>query len=367
MVLLVGACSPKTEETTAPRPETVEQVADRLVATFMERHEVPGLSIAIAKDGLLVFANGYGHTSIEGTEPVTPDHLFRIASISKPITAVAILRLVEEGRLSLDQKVFGEGALLGTTYGTQPYSEWIRAITVAHLLDHTAGGWNNKRNDPMFGNKDFDHEQLINWVLDNRPPENEPGTHHDYSNFGFCLLGRVIEVVHRKPYEESVRELVLDPGGIRDMHIAGDTRDEARENEVAYGRGGERPYSIPVARMDAHGGWIASPTDLLRFVTRVDGFDTVPDLLKPETIQTMSTPAEASPPYAKGWAINPADNWWHSGSLPGTGSILVRAHNGFCWAVVTNHRGKDTFGADLDLLTWWILREVREWPEGMLL
>ena len=101
--------------------------------------------------------------------PVERGHLFRVASISKPITAVAVMRLVEQGRLRLTDRVFGAGALLGTIYGSKPYGPDIEAITVRHLPEHTAGGWSNDENDPMFWHPEFNHAALIGWVLDDRP------------------------------------------------------------------------------------------------------------------------------------------------------------------------------------------------------
>jgi D-alanyl-D-alanine carboxypeptidase len=91
--------------------DSIPQV-DTVVARFMKKYDVPGMSIAIAKDGKLVYAKGYGYANKATGEKVTPSHLFRIASVSKPITAVAVLQLVETGRLSLDAKVFGDGGIL---------------------------------------------------------------------------------------------------------------------------------------------------------------------------------------------------------------------------------------------------------------
>lgn len=337
---------------------------DRLVEGFRRQYEVPALSIAIAKEGRLVFAKGYGHADATGRTAVTPEHLFRVASVSKPITSIAVMRLVESGRLTLDQKVFGKGAILGTKYGRPPYRGRIESITVGHLLTHTAGGWGNQTNDPMFRRFDLGQAELIGWVLDTYELNSVPGDRYSYSNFGYCVLGRVIEMVCGKPYERAVTELMLDPAGVRDMHIGASDLRGRHANEVIYVQGNDFPYRMGVTRMDAHGGWIASATDLLRLVVRVDGFDTVPDLLRPETVELMMTPSKANPHYAKGWSINPANNWWHMGSMPGTGAVLVRAQNGFCWAVLANHRAKGDYGRDLDRLTWRILGSVKRWPAG---
>jgi len=135
-----------------------------LVAACMEENSVPGMSVAIAKEGRLVYARGFGLASKETGEKVTPDHLFRIASVSKPITATMIFKLIEAGKLHLSDKVFGSGALLGTDYGPLPYPQYVEDITLDHLLTHTAGGWRNSKDDPMFLHTDMDHKQLITWT-----------------------------------------------------------------------------------------------------------------------------------------------------------------------------------------------------------
>jgi len=365
LILLLGVGLPQALLGASETLERSDAAAvDGLVEAFRAQYQVPGLSIAIARHGRLVFAQGYGHTDGDGEMTVTPEHLFRIASVSKPITAVAVMRLVELGRLRLDQKVFGAGALLGTRFGKAPYRGTIGSITVEHLLTHTAGGWGNKTNDPMFRRFELGHAELIGWVLDTYELSAPPGDAYSYSNFGYCVLGRVIEAVCGKPYEQAVRELVLAPAGVRDMHIGASVLKGRRANEVAYEHGTDFPYRMGVRRMDAHGGWIASATDLLRVVVRVDGFDTVPDLLQPDTIKLMMTPSVANPHYGKGWSINLANNWWHMGSMPGTGAVLVRAQNGFCWAVLTNRRARGDFGRDLDRLPWRIIRSVKRWPRG---
>jgi CubicO group peptidase (beta-lactamase class C family) len=341
------------------------QHIDQTITGFMNEYDIPGLSIAIAKDGQLVFAKGYGFADKENKEETTISHLFRIASVSKPITSVSVMKLIEDGKLSLNDKIFGKGAVLGTQYGTTPYKANIEEITVQNLLEHTAGGWTNKSNDPMFSNPGFDHQQLISWVLDNQSLDNAPGSEYAYSNFGYCVLGRVIEKKSGQTYADFVKTDVLKSCGVSDMHIAGDTKAQRRPNEVVYyDSGSGNPYGMKVARMDAHGGWIASAIDLLRFAVRVDGFATKADLLDAGTIKTMTTPSLANKNYAKGWNVNQNNNWWHVGSLPGTASILVRADNGFCWAVLVNTRNDtDSFFSDLDKLTWNIIGGVSTWPK----
>ncbi|KVO60444.1 hypothetical protein WJ78_24470 [Burkholderia ubonensis] len=385
---------------------------DEIVYGFMTTYRVPGMSIAIARDGRLVYAKGFGQASevflkiwpqrpgtgpeyVEiNSEDVSIWNVFRIASVSKPITAVAIFKLVEQGKLNLSDTVFGVGALLGTDFGfgslpAEQDPDSLRKITVQHLLEHTSGGWPNDSSDPMFAQLTFDQSQLIRWVLENRRLDHVPGTVWSYSNFGYCLLGRVIEKVTGQTYAAFVLHNVLEPCGIRNMHIAGVTLADRRSDEVVYyaqpyfvkfnvegqvvgfARADDDPYSIPVARMDSHGGWLASAVDLVRFVVHVDGLRQ-PNILDANTINTMTTPTTAreiggdAPSYAKGWAVhrNGDGTWWHAGSLPGTTSLVVRSPQGFCWAALANtHRANSAMNDDLDSMMWNVRNAVSEWPD----
>lgn len=333
-------------------------------SALIQKHHVPGMSVAIARHGRLAYAQGFGLANKESNVKVTPNHLFRIASVSKPITATTLFRLIEDGKLRLSDTVFGPRALLGTEYGPLPDKEYIRAITVEHLLTHTAGGWQNDDRDPMFLHPEWDHQQLIAWTIANQPLQNPPGKHFAYSNFGFCILGRVIEKVTGKPYAAAVEELVLRRCGVQRMRIAGNTPAERAPAEVTYySQDGSDPYAMNVRRMDSHGGWLASATDLARFLVRVDKFPTKPDILRPDTIQIMTTPSAASAGYAKGWAVNKYNNWWHSGSLPGTITIMVRTAQEFCWAALTNTRVPGDLGGDLDHLIWEMVGKITTWPD----
>jgi Beta-lactamase len=157
------------------------------------------------------------------------------------------------------------------------------------------------------------------------------------------------------------------------MQLAGNTRADRRPEEVTYyDQDGEDPYGIPVARMDAHGGWLATAVDLMRFAVRVDGFPAPPDILSSASITTMTTKSTAEGTnYAKGWQVNSAGTWWHDGVLQGSSSILVRTSDGFCWAALINTRrsgldndpGSDA-GSALDQLMWAIHDQVDIWPAG---
>jgi CubicO group peptidase (beta-lactamase class C family) len=345
-----------------PAPTPAERAAmAQLAQAFMEKYAAPALSVAIGHADTLVYEEAFGWADREAREAASPQHLFRIASVTKPITSVAIFSLIEAGRIDLGDRVFGPGAITGTDYGRPPYQPHVDEITIEHLLTHTGGGWANHGADPMFMNPGMNHAELIAWTLRNRPLDNPPGRHHAYSNFGYCVLGRVIEKITRQPYSAYVRDSVLRRCGIDDMAIAGNTLGQRHPREVKYYGQGDNPYGMNVKRMDSHGGWIARPADLVRLFSHVSGFSPPANILRPETIKVMTTAPAANAGYAKGWAINKGGNWWHNGSLPGTSSIAVRTRSGLCWAAFTNTRRDSSLGGDLDRLVWAMVREVKAW------
>jgi len=343
----------------------------RMVAEFKRQYNVPALSVAISRKGQFVYDRPFGMADRKDSVQANTSSLFRIASVTKPITSVAIFTLIERGKLHLDDKVFGTSGVFGMKYGKGTTKQYVTDIKVDHLLTHTAGGWSNDANDPMFLHDGWDHDKLISWTLENQALTYPPGQHWAYSNFGYCVLGRVIEQVSGQSYANYVQANVLQPCGISGMQIAGNTLKQRAPNEVAYyGQYGEDPYKMNVTRMDSHGGWIATPSNLVQFLDHL-GSPNFPSLLKAETIRTMVTPSPAyTPPtspakYARGWMVrdNGAGNWWHSGSLPGTTTVMVRTATGLCWAALANTRTQpsDEIDASLDKLIWSMAQSVPEW------
>jgi CubicO group peptidase (beta-lactamase class C family) len=370
---------------------------DDEITSLMRKWSIPGGAVAVVKDGRLVLAHGYGLADRDAGKPVQPDSLFRIASLSKPITAAALLVLVERGRLNLDAKVLGILKLPSVSPDKAADPRW-RRITVRQLLFHTAGFDRDTGFDPMFRSDEIakatgtsapaEAKAIIRFMLDRRL-DFDPGTKYAYSNFGYCLLGRVIERITGKPYAEAVQNLVLRPAGITRMKIGRTRLSDRLPGEVRYYTPENdecrsvfpdvrRPVPWPyggfyIEAMDSHGAWVASAIDLVRFVSALDGSRT-PGLLKPATVRLIESrpppPMPANPPsyYGLGWLIRPvgkAANWWHNGSLPGTMTLLVRTHHGLKWAALFNLRPKDDgrFLGELDGGIWKAVGRVSKWPE----
>jgi CubicO group peptidase (beta-lactamase class C family) len=331
---------------------------DALVEAYLAAYEVPGLSLAYGRGERIVFAQGYGLADRDEHSRATPQNLFRIASLSKAFTSAGIFTLVEAGRLRTSDPVFGPRSIL-RSFALRTHADWLQAITVEHLLKHTAGGWSNKEHDPMFHETNRERPIFIQQTLDSYPLDAPPGTRYAYSNFGYFLLGRVIEQVSGMPYGEYVRQYVQAPLGITDMQLA---KKNAAAGEVHYyGEGRGDPYAVPVELHDANGGWIATPSDLVHFALGVfSAHDKAgaPALLQPKTLRQMTQVSVANPEYACGWNVSRDGNCFHSGGFAGTASFLMHRHDGLAWAVVVNTRAHSEMEKDLHKLSWQIARTL---------
>jgi len=323
---------------------------ENAIKNKMDQYSIPGVSIAITRNEKLVYLKSFGYSDKEANEPASNNSLYRLASISKPITVVAILKLVHDDRLLMDQKLFGPNGILGNDFGEVPAGSEKDLITVRHLIDHKSG-WTNTPGDPMFLNFNLTQEQIIREVLTNRPLTYKPGETYSYSNFGYCVLGRVIEKVTQMNYETYVQTEILKPMGITEMKIGGNTLSERFPNEVKYYENEFSPYFWNVRRMDSHGGWIASAKDLAKFIVRIDRMNVVPDIL-PTNILTLN-------PYF-GFL-----NWGHSGALPGTSTILRRLDNTFNFVILTNTSTRPNYSLLINDLNETMINQIRlinNWP-----
>jgi D-alanyl-D-alanine carboxypeptidase len=344
---------------------------DSIAEKFMKKYDLPGLSLAIAKNDSLLYLKGYGYADISAQKEVTDSTQFRIGCLSQPITAIAIMKLVERREISLNEKVFGTEGILGNDYGSKPYDARIKEITVKELLDHYAG-WEN--DDNTFLNSSLSASQMLQLELDSLPLKSAPGKNFDFSYLGYVVLGKIIEKVTGKPYAEYIHKEILDPLGVTGMKIAGNRIQDRQKNEVAHyvrvflndNYEDDEYYTQNISNMQAACGWLASAKDLLTLLVRVDKFRYKPDIFNDSMMQIMLTPNDSNSHFSGGWwSNNKFHNWFAQGNYWATPSEMARADNGYCWVMLTN-KAPQRIGADdeLDKMIWEIINDSSiRWPK----
>jgi CubicO group peptidase (beta-lactamase class C family) len=368
-------------------PET--HTIDSVMLDFMKKNEIVGTSLSITKNGRLVYSKGFGYADIANKDTINTRNLFRIASVSKLITAVAIMKLVEDQKLQINDHVFGPEGILNDSIYMNYKDKRYENITVHELLNHTAG-WEGKKSDPVF------NSLYVARVMNVKPPANipiiieyalnqnldySPGIKYSYSNLGYCILGEIIKKISGMEYEDYVQFAVLNPLGIYDMQIGKSFYSEKYSNEVHYYdlTGDTRVWAfngsdslVPaeyggnyIELIGPAGGWVASATELARFMVAIDGFDTRPDILSKRTIQYMT---ESNESYRNliGWRSSDGKGtWWRTGTFSGTSALLMRHRNEINWVVLLNTttKKKSHIHNDLSKTMFQALRSVNKWPE----
>jgi len=354
---------------------------DELVKSIMDRHGIPGGALAIAKDGKLVYAKGFGWADLAAAIKVDPQTIFSLASLSKPITALAILLLIEQGKLSLDDLPF-DIVKIPAPPGAR-VDPRLRQITVRQMLNHT-GGWDrNVKGDPINWSPQISRalgvpqpvteEQFISFMRA-IPLDFAPGTKMQYSNVGYIVLGQVVEKVSGQSYEQFIAENIFKPAGIRHAFL--------NRGQIQY-RSGEAksympgtgalmpPMNLPMLK--AAGGWRVSAVDMVRFLTALDGSRGKP-LLKEETFQQMlALPPPPLKPKANGsynglgWPAvmvsGKSFSYAHEGQFPGARTFMKRNLKGLNWALLFNV-SMDLDQVDVSAVSQ-VVRDIHQQLEGL--
>ena len=365
-----------------PTTRRMEQYIER----WMSRNAIKGASLAVMRNEQLIYCKGFGWADKEMERKANVGDIYRMASASKLITAVGIMKLIDEGRLTLDSKVFGPEGIL--SHFTEIKDKRAHNITVRQLLNHTSG-FSRRMGDPMFRIAD-----VMRWEeLDTTPTADEliafqlglrlrgtPGGSAQYSNVGYLVLSRVIEQVSGMGYEEYLQEHVLWPAGCYDMHIARNYYKDRYPGEVKYyGHDEERIESYDgsgqmrlreyggndIRGLQGAGAWVASSVEMMRLVASIDGKPNVPDILSAESVAAMRD-IQRKGDYALGWARYNASNGSliRTGTMSGTCAYIDYRENGISYVFFTNtsnYRGA-TFTNSIGRMIRDAMTRVEEWP-----
>ncbi len=362
---------------------------DQSVDGFLKKWDIKGASVAVTQNGRLVYAKGFGYADVESARKMEPGNIFRIASVSKLITAVAIMQLAEQDKLKLDDKVFGPYGILNDSVYLDFRDPRVEKITVQDLLVHKSG-WSGRKGDVMFiphviaykmkSPLPVDQETTIRYAL-TKKLNYSPGSKYSYSNLGYAILGEVIEKVSGIEYEDYVKLAILNPLGISDMHIGNSFYEDKLFNEVRYyipdgsspvlAYNSNKEYATRayggsnIEVLGAAGGWVASPAELLKLVAAIDGFNTKPDILSQESINLMTNNGKKGREMF-GWKGSDGyGTWWRTGTLSGSSAQLIRQKNGISWIIILNTTTSKNsrIHREVSRMMFQAINSVKDWPE----
>lgn len=331
---LVSACIAFSEP---PTDAAIAAAADKLAAEALSEKGAAGLSVAVARDGKVILSRGYGLAELEHDVKADEDSMFRTGSITKQFTAAAIMRLVEQGKISLDDPI---------TKHVPAYNTHGRVITVRHLLTHTSGIKSYtelKRVMVDEPEREFTHQEMLDMVQ-NEPLAFEPGAKHAYSNTGYYLLGMIIENVSGKDYCAYLQDEFFGPLGL--THTRCDSNVEIIKGRAqGYTVAGEKLVNdrgLATGTTFAAGGLLASAHDLVVWADALAAGKVV----SPASYKLMSTPFKlaggGANDYGFGLFIDSLDGHariQHGGDIFGFNSMLARfPDDGVTVAVISNSR-----------------------------
>ncbi|HEY8183448.1 MAG TPA: serine hydrolase domain-containing protein [Thermoanaerobaculia bacterium] len=332
-------------------PETVRSI-EQQVSTSMSKYHFPASSVAIVMDDKLVWSQAFGTADLENLVPATSSTRFRLASVSKPITAIAVMQLVEAGKIRLDSPISQ----------CVPQYKPAQVPTLRQLLTHTSGVRHYKSdddvNDPEFVNTR--HFASVTQSIDqfkNDPLAFAPGSSFLYSTHGFTLLGSCVEQVTKTPFVDYVTQNIFRPAGMtgsRDDLVTAIIPNRARPYSTNAGGVVENAPFVDTSNRIPGGGFISTASDMARLaISLFEG-----KVLRPDTVSMMFKPNVLHLPdgtefsIALGWAVGGAigrdDVVWMGGNQPGaTAMVFVMPASRSAVVVLTNKGGEG--GAVIEL------------------
>ena len=294
---------------------------DAFVREKMAANHIPGLSLAVVRDGKIVLAKGYGTANLELSVPATEKTVFAIYSITKTFTAVATMMLVEEGRVSLEDPISKHLAGMPAAWNQ---------ITIRHLLTHTSGiiDFCDVPDSPCEKSKDFTQPELLASVA-SFPLQFASGERWEYNNVGFYLLGMLIEKVSGKSYEQFLTERIFAP---LEMHATRLVNYAEIIPNRAAGYTWRKGKFVNALRISptlsfSLGGLVSTVLDLAKY----DAALYTEKLLKKQTLDRMWTPAKLNDgqtvEYGLGFGMTPYEGRrrvGHSGGQAGFSTTITR-------------------------------------------
>lgn len=303
----------------ANQEETLESKIAKWGNTFIENYNIPGMQLSVSSKNNTIFSEGFGYSDVENSKRVTSQTRFRIASVTKPMTAFAAMKLASEDKLDVDTDV-------RRYVPTFPSKKHI--LTTRQLAGHLGGirDYYEISIDEVIGNPHFENATEAIDVFKNDALVAEPGTQYVYSSFGYNLIGAAIEGATEQTYLDYMLEQIWNP--LLMFNTYGDIADSTMVNRTKFYYPNEeeaKPYDLSYGY--ASGGIISTTDDLLRFGIEMLYGDLFKYSFKKQMIKTQYTTDGKPTPYGLGWYIGKDIKgkkiWYHVGQAPSSGAILI--------------------------------------------
>jgi len=330
-------------QTVAGLPADAVHNIEQQVSSSMSKYHFPAASVAVVMDDKLVWSEAFGTSDLENLVPATTATVFRLASVSKPITAVAIMQLVEAGKLRLDAPISD----------CVPQFKPAQVPTIRQLLTHTSGVRHYRKDDdltdPEFANtRPFASVTQSVDQFRNDPLAFPPGSGFLYSTHGFTLLGSCVEQLTKVPFVDYVRQNIFKPAGMsasRDDLVTAMIPNRARPYSTNAEGIIENAPLLDTSNRIPGGGLISTASDMARFaIALFDG-----KVLRPDMVSTMFAPTVLHAPdgtpfsIALGWAVGGSigrdDEVWMGGNQPGATAMLILIPKTRTAVVVLTNKG----------------------------
>ena len=294
---------------------------DDFIKSEMQKQEIPGVSLAVVKNGQIILAKGYGLANVELEVPVKPETVFQSGSVGKQFTATAVMMLVEAGKINLDDKI--------NKYFTDAPETW-KNITVRNLLTHTSG-LGDYPEDFDF-RRDYKEDDLYK-IIKAVPLDFQPGEKWQYSNLGYVLLGILIHKVTGKFYGDFLRERIFQPLGMTTARIISESDivpNRAAGYQIVSGELKNQDWVAPSLNTTADGALYLTSLDMAKWDAALYG----EKLVQKASLDEMWSPVKLNDgktyPYGFGWALGEVNGHRiveHDGAWQGFKSSIVRFPN----------------------------------------